>query len=70
MPDRWNSRRYMMRDFDHMYKHLEGILYLLKKDSEIARSMHPEIAEAIEKYAQMMIIAEDTLEQLKQQIFK
>ena len=70
MPDRWNSRRYMMRDFDHIYKHLEGVLYLLKKDSEIARSTHPEITKALEKYAQVIIIAEETLAQLKQQIFK
>ena len=67
---KWNARKYMMRDFNSIYTHLEKILYLLKKDSEIAKDTHPEIAEAIEKYAQMMIIAQDAVKQLKQQIFK
>ena len=67
---KWNTRKYMMRDFDSMYKHLESILYLLKKDREIVGDMHPKIAEGIEKYAQMMVIAQETIKQLKQQMFK
>ena len=67
---KWNARKYMMRDFNSMHTHLEKILYLLKKDREIVGDTHPKIAEAIEKYTLMIIIAQEAVEQLKEQIFK